>query len=296
MIALDDTILELDPTGPVNWQHPLNRGRLAWWMVPPNSGWRGSLRLLDLCGLSGRKADHGTLTNGPLWRGTTRPGGFGHLLFDATDDYVDLPASPAFNFGTGDFSIGVWLRPSDVSQFRIMLGKDVSGNRDWNLNHGITAAGGTSSGYLCFFDNVASTGPGSATVDSGGSVLTDNVWSRAVATRNGSTSTLYHNGVRVGQTTGVTTTFSATNAVQIGRREFGGFEQYFGGALDDVSVWSRGLSAAEAAADYNLSRRGYPGVLNRVAPVAYSIPAAGGGAYAWWMQQQGAMLGSGLAA
>jgi hypothetical protein len=50
--------------------------------------------------------------------------------------------------------------------------------------------------------------------------------------------------------------------------------QFFPGYMDDVCIWSRALSAFEAAADYQLSRQGYPDVLNRLSNRVYSIPAA----------------------
>lgn len=39
--------------------------------------------------------------------------------------------------------------------------------------------------------------------------------------------------------------------------------QPFSGKMDNISIWSRTLSASEVLADYNLSRQGYPGVLQR---------------------------------
>src|SRR6185312_11958023 len=36
------------------------------------------------------------------------------------------------------------------------------------------------------------------------------------------------------------------------------------GAFDDITMWNRPLTPAEAWLDYDLSRRGYPGVLNRI--------------------------------
>jgi len=49
----------------------------------------------------------------------------------------------------------------------------------------------------------------------------------------------------------------------IGKVQFfgGGF---LSGALDDVSVWNRALSATEVKADYDLSLLLYPDVLNRI--------------------------------
>jgi hypothetical protein len=76
---------------PVNRAHPLNDGLVTWWLtLPPTDG---GLRWYDLLGLN-----HGTLANfgaGFGWRGTTRPGGFGQLTFDAAAGSAVDPASAA---------------------------------------------------------------------------------------------------------------------------------------------------------------------------------------------------------
>src|SRR5690349_1214055 len=77
----------IDIQNPINQDHPLNHGRVAWWLTLP--GLEGGKYLYDLCGRS-----PGTLTNMTTtssgWRGTTRPGGYGHLLFDGSNDVVNM--------------------------------------------------------------------------------------------------------------------------------------------------------------------------------------------------------------
>ena len=53
----------------------------------------------DLSG-NGRNS---TLTNGPTFSNN-------NLVFDGTNDYVSIPVSSAFNFGTNSFSIDFWVR------------------------------------------------------------------------------------------------------------------------------------------------------------------------------------------
>ena len=47
----------------------------------------------------------GTLTNGP----TFSTDGGGSIVFDGTNDYVTIPDSPNWDFGTGEFSIEMAL-------------------------------------------------------------------------------------------------------------------------------------------------------------------------------------------
>jgi len=64
----------------------------------------------------------------------------------------------------------------------------------------------------------------------------------------------------------------------------------FTGSLDDVAVWNRGLTDAEAARDYDLSRRGYPGVLNRIDAALWAVPAAVATQYYAWQTAAGGSL------
>lgn len=50
----------------------------------------------------------GTLTNGPTFNQSTS----GWIIFDGVNDNVTLPLSSAFNFGTGNFSIEMWVYPT----------------------------------------------------------------------------------------------------------------------------------------------------------------------------------------
>src|SRR4051794_25286778 len=76
----------VNPVNPVNWRSPLTKSLLANWTVPRNPGWSGGLSLRNLASTKYT----GTLTNGPTWS-TVAPDGTKSLLFDGTNDYVDVP-------------------------------------------------------------------------------------------------------------------------------------------------------------------------------------------------------------
>ena len=65
-------------------------------------------------------ANHGTLQSEPTWTSE----GFsdakfyngGSLNFDGTDEYVSIPSSPNYAFGTGEFSIAGWFRTGANSE------------------------------------------------------------------------------------------------------------------------------------------------------------------------------------
>jgi hypothetical protein len=53
------------------------------------------------------------------------------------------------------------------------------------------------------------------------------------------------------------------------------------GKLDDIRIWNRALSDQQVHAYYDLSRQGYPGLLNRADRVLGKIPAVGGFKAGW---------------
>ena len=81
------------------------------------------------------------------------------------------------------------------------------------------------------------------------SVIPTGVWTHILAVYNGSDLRIYINGVLENTTASVTGNLnSATTTTYLGRRTDG---YYFGGALDEVGIWSRALSSTEVGELYN---------------------------------------------
>ena len=79
------------------------------------------------------------------------------------------------------------------------------------------------------------------------SPLPINTWTHLAVTYNGSTLTLYRNGVAVA-TSNVSGTLSpTTGTLQIGASQFG---EYFKGLIDEVRIYNRALSATEIQTIY----------------------------------------------
>ena len=80
--------------------HPLARDLVGCWPL-----WEGSGgHTVDLSD----RANHGTLTNGPLWAGS----GMGTCLdFGGTNEYVVMPHDAKFNFAGSPWSMIIWIRP-----------------------------------------------------------------------------------------------------------------------------------------------------------------------------------------
>ncbi len=227
---------------PINRSHPLNRGREAWWKVIPGRD-KGPL-FWDLCG-----KNHGTLTNGAAWTPRARAGGFGYLQFDGTDDYVDLPIALTA-YLNGSFTMATWATITANADTPFIIGSNLVNARVLSFRWG-----GSERLYL-----------GQENVSVGASVpfayaTYGNTPLRILVSYNGTAATFYVNGVSLGSDNYTYTASYAGATYGIGGRTT---SKWFVGSQDDVSIWSRALSASEARTDYNLSQQFYPGVLNSV--------------------------------
>lgn len=244
-------------TNPVNWQHPLNKGLVAWWIGLP--GRTGNV----LYNLVGR--NHGTLTNGPTWR--AGPNGFAANNFDGTDDYVSPP-----NLGLSGAiarTFAGWIYQTSISSgtksiFR--CGPDnTSALQTFGLWCNVTINGDL---YVPFWSRDWYTG----------AVITANTWTHVTVTYNGGAVqtagnvVVYVNGVSrsltsVGSATGNANTVET--AYRLGADPISGL--YLSGSLSDLRFHNRALAADEVFALYDQSRRGHPNTLRRVGRGSVSV-------------------------
>lgn len=231
---------------PVEQHHPINVGRVAWWLtLPPLDGGR---QWFDLMGLY-----PGTLTNMSTsssgWRGTTRRGGFGNLTFDGSDDRVDISG---FSGITGNLSVALWVNPAAVGSTHDDYIVFAAGTG--SSNYGIYCSIG--GGHANLFQLAPGWLDGTTSLPVGG-------WSRILYVIRGTTREIWVNGVLDASAASSGTINWGTTRL-IGRRVDGlGSLPTFSGSLDDVSIWSRALTAGEVWADYQEGRRGYPETVRR---------------------------------
>lgn len=239
----------INAASPVNWRHPLNVGRQAWWIVMPGVMGGGVWRDITNRRNNGTLTSMGNANNG--WRGTSRPGGWGSMLLDGTAGYIGYPAGTVAQAGT--MSAAAWFNCTNVtgSERSVLVSATGAANTQRNFLLDITSiarfgiyAGNTQ--YLCQSGSVVS-----------------GAWYRIVGTYDGITVRVYLNGSLTASTAGPGTPLNSSAASPtIGR--FGPSSSlFFPGYVDDVSTWSRALSASEVSQDYLLSALSYPGVLNR---------------------------------
>jgi len=225
----------------LNPRAPLNQGLVAKYICLP--GMTGGQYWYDLC-----QKNKGTLTNmtsGYGWQGALgRPGGWGAMRFDGSDDAITLPSTTLWNFGTTGFAISFWFYPTVGTVYQILVGKDVSGARNWVI------AWALAPDKVTWYGGFA----GEPSVDS--TVLAINRWYHVVVTKVSTTINMYINGA-FNATCPNTSNYTLTSAIWLGSREFVGFPQPFNGRMDDISIYNRALSATEVAGLYNASKNQY---------------------------------------
>lgn len=237
---------------PVNVQHPLAYGLLAWYLcTSPHSGAGG--RWSDL--LSGQVGTTFGMGNPPSansgWRTSTRAGISNELRFDSGNDSVTLPGLPG-----GWRTAVAWVMSRTAGDLEAQ--EVISTPTDvWNLrwsdlnNDGI----GRPSFY---YKNTVPT----AFVAYDATVLPVGTMTCLVATYDGAAIHLYINGREgSGSPTTVTGTASATDqTIYLGRNASTGI-YFLGGAIPEVRFYNYALPPSLIMALYVNSLEGYPGLL-----------------------------------
>lgn len=187
--------------------------------------------------LSG-KGINGTLTNGPTYSSDNG----GSLSFDGTDDYITLNSSTDFD---GEFSYGCWVR-RDV----------VSGNGYTNM---FTS---TLQNEQLQIDTTGFPGSMGMYVNGGYSRTENNVipigeWTYCVWQRTGTTLNGWVNGVRVfnGENDlGYGSVSTAQSRVNKLGAYSAGTSYNLDGALSNVQIYNRALTASEIQQNFNALR------------------------------------------
>ena len=247
---------------PVNRSHPHNRGLVSWWMALP--GLTGGSKFTNLLG-----RHHGSLTNmNPAtdWVGTTRPGGWGALDFSGGSEHVRVDAWREIDV-INDFHASAWVyvRSLPADDFVFVLRQGDNGD---SFGSGITS-------YAIVLDNrngirrvrAVMTFRSATNMDARAPIvdLPLNHWVLLSFSRHLDTLRLYQDGELVGQNTaGDADSEGDTRSYpyfSVGGAPAG---RSMDGRVDSVRLVTRDVPAEEVATHYDLSRQGYPGMLNRV--------------------------------
>lgn len=144
------------------------------------------------------------------------------LMLNGTTDYLSGPDSNNWNFEGGDFTIDMWIRPSNIWSFRILYSqyKNVANRQLLYLE----------SGVLKFYSS------GSAEISFSGGTVKKDTWQHIALVRNGNTLTLYIDGVSGGSKTVSESLPDIDAGITIGKQDWAGNEFYYAGNIEEIAV------------------------------------------------------------
>ena len=165
-----------------------------------------------------------TTAGSPQWNPAQVNGG---LTFDGVDDGAQTGSAPLLDAPT-HLTLSAWVNHGATNAFRSIIDKRDAGTDGYDLY--LTD---TSRAFVRINQETLT----------GATVLTSGTWHHIAAVWDGSTVTLYVNGV-LNASKSVSTTLSTTGALRIGEH-FSVNDYRFDGTLDEVRVYDRALNAAE---------------------------------------------------
>nr|HPN67518.1 LamG domain-containing protein [bacterium] len=172
------------------------------------------------------------------WTANNKKWGAGALMFDGTDDYVSVPDSADYDFGTGDFAVGLWMRIPNDTTSKSVIGNRMSTSTDdhWNLEFY------TTTNRLEWHTSATIVGTSLSTIPVG-------KWTYVVITRTAGVDKFYINGIN---TSSFNDTFNYNNGgpLYIGR-DPNSSVGYFNGNMDNIQIYKgRSLTADEILSNY----------------------------------------------
>lgn len=252
---------QIDAVCPVDWSHPLTKGLVSWWLCVP--GWMGGSRLVDIA-RPGPHGNHGTLTNGPTWAGSSRPGGFGSIgtVGDA-DAYVQNAASSGLPTGASSpWTFAFWHRTRTLKSLSCPFGfgEEARGaGGTVGAKRAVLQFGGAGD-YYFWGEN--------RDWDTGVAWDVDSTWHHVAFTYDAASGAFgdlrfYRDGrLAAGPNTLASTLTTAGSYLYACTKHPSGTSP--DADFDDGIILARCWSAAEVAAWYDQSRRGHPDTLRRL--------------------------------
>jgi hypothetical protein len=157
-------------------------------------------------------------------------------LFDGVDDYVSVPASSDWDFGTGDFTLECWVNFSSTSGGQVLIAQ-YANDSNYTVLYRNASSGNIY--FECYIGGVEVESCRTAVAPA----LNPGTWYHIAAVRNGDNPLIFINGVS--QTLSVYKNFAGANITGIGgSMDFGcvpAWGYHFNGYMDEVRI-SKGVA------------------------------------------------------
>jgi hypothetical protein len=149
--------------------------------------------------------------------------GTSSMYFDGSGDYLYQPSTPNLTFGSGDFTVEMWVNPVALSGTISFL----IGMRPATTNGAYPVLYATTSGtfwYVSSADRIS------------GAVLSTNIWTHVAVCRSGTSTKMFFNGVQTGSTYSDSTSYLMSR-LYIGASDYNsGSSEYLNGYIDDLRI------------------------------------------------------------
>ena len=180
------------------------------------------------------KSHHAITANGDAQLDTAQSKfGGASMLFDGTGDYLSIPDSDDWDFGSGDFTIDAWVRVSASQTDATFTSQwEQSGNqRSWLFYMGAGK-----------FKFMSSANGSTADIDMTGTTsINGGSWYHVAVTRSGTTCRIFVNGTVDDTDTCSNAIFDSTASLMVGADKPSAPELLFNGHIDDLRI-TKGLA------------------------------------------------------
>lgn len=154
------------------------------------------------------------------------------ITFDGSGDYLEIMASPDWDFSTADFTVDYWMMSNNGSRMHAVSFGGTSNNLDFDYNDVDDGGHG-----LWFYWN--STGSNKVVYGPIG-IYTDNKWHHMALVRSGTTMTAYADGKKISSVTYSPAIGNASNKLVLGVFS-NGANFFYKGYLEEIRV-SKGIA------------------------------------------------------
>jgi hypothetical protein len=204
-----------------------------------NSYVSGSTTWFDLSGLN----NSGSLTNGPTFSSAN----LGSIVFDGSNDYVDVPLSSYLQFGTSDFTISYWVYPISKVSLYPSIFTNYNGYGTGAIYFGVDHSS-VPNKYSFYINNALTPAYTNSNISYGS-------WEQIISVRDSGIIKLYLNGWQNGTTidgTGITLNGRNSSVIRIAAIQ--GESNFYNGRISNIQIYNRALSAQEIQQNYNAQK------------------------------------------